>query len=302
VPTKIRDRVPTLHVYVGLPASGKSTDARLRVLSAPAGQAVRVNNDDARAMLHADRVEGTVTESQIAHARNLLVTAFLTDGVDVYVDDTNHDRAQLDIFVHLTLETGAHFQLLDFTGVAAEECIRRDAVRDRSVGPEAIRAMARKLRRLKFPPAVAPLVAAPPYDPKLEDVVLCDIDGTLAEMGDRSPYEWSRVGEDRPRKAVVSLVRALVSSGKRVIAFSGRDAICRNETQQWLDEHVVPGLDLYMRTTGDNRRDSVVKHEMFHEHIAGHFNVEFVIDDRDQVTRTWRTLGLDCFQVQPGPF
>ena len=114
--------------------------------------------------------------------------------------------------------------------------------------------------------------------------------------------EWSRVGEDVPRAKIVKLVRILRSAGETIIAMSGRDGRCRQETQAWLDEHVGPGMRLFMREQGNNDRDSLVKHRLFHDNIAGRFNVEFILDDRDQVVTLWRTMGLECIQVARGAF
>jgi hypothetical protein len=57
-----------------------------------------------------------------------------------------------------------------------------------------------------------------------------------------------------------------------------------------------------MRPAADSRKDSIVKAELFWEHVAPHWNVRGVIDDRDQVVAMWRALGLMCAQVAPGDF
>ena len=35
---------------------------------------------------------------------------------------------------------------------------------------------------------------------------IVDIDGTVAIMGDRSPFDWARVGEDLPKSPVITVV------------------------------------------------------------------------------------------------
>jgi hypothetical protein len=57
-----------------------------------------------------------------------------------------------------------------------------------------------------------------------------------------------------------------------------------------------------MRAAKDNRRDDVVKRELYKRHVRDHFDVLFVLDDRTQVVRMWRSRGLVCFQVAPGDF
>jgi hypothetical protein len=57
-----------------------------------------------------------------------------------------------------------------------------------------------------------------------------------------------------------------------------------------------------MRKQGDFRRDSIVKKEIYDNDIKGKFDVEFVLDDRQQVVDMWREIGLKCLQVAPGNF
>ena len=140
---------------------------------------------------------------------------------------------------------------------------------------------------------------------------LCDIDGTLALRGDRSPYDWSRVGEDEPNKPVITVARALAARSG-LIFMSGRMEQCRAETRMWLHSYVcehsrlpvcMDQYPLLMRKDGDNRPDQIVKRELYEWHIVGLYEVEGVLDDRDRVVAMWRNeLGLTCLQVAPGNF
>ena len=134
--------------------------------------------------------------------------------------------------------------------------------------------------------------------------VLVDLDGTLAtRVTDRSPYDWQRVGEDAPVAAVVAAVRALHAAGHPIIVLSGRDEECRRQTESWLTHHLdVPYEHLLMRRARDNRRDDVVKRELYERFVRKRYDILFVLDDRNQVVRMWRRLGLVCFQVADGDF
>lgn len=57
-----------------------------------------------------------------------------------------------------------------------------------------------------------------------------------------------------------------------------------------------------MRPEGDIRKDSIVKREIFENYIRDYYNIQFVLDDRNQVVEMWRSLGLKCLQVQEGDF
>ena len=40
-------------------------------------------------------------------------------------------------------------------------------------------------------------------------------------------------------------------------------------TERWLARHGIPYTALHMRATGDKRKDSIVKRELYEAHIAG---------------------------------
>lgn len=142
----------------------------------------------------------------------------------------------------------------------------------------------------------------------LPRAVIVDVDGTLAirgtGRGSRAFYHWKRVGEDAPNRPVVELVQTIAAAGRhRILIVSGRDEVCRPETEAWLRAHAVPFDELHMRGHKDNRRDSIVKAELYDRHIAHRYRVAFVVDDRNQVVRMWRDqLGLAVLQCADGDF
>lgn len=143
----------------------------------------------------------------------------------------------------------------------------------------------------------------------LPEVILCDVDGTVALMGKgdpgrRGPYDWDRVGDDDPNQPVIDLVGIFHRAGYPIVFVSGRDEVCREATEAWLYDHYVshPSSLLFMRRRKDNRPDSEVKAEIYEQQIKGVYSVKYVIDDRDQVVRMWRALGLTVLQVADGNF
>lgn len=136
----------------------------------------------------------------------------------------------------------------------------------------------------------------------LPKAIIVDIDGTLAKMNGRGPFEWDRVGEDSVNEPVKTVVNAL-SLSHYVIVFSGRDRVCHNKTLQWLIESGIKFNELFMRPEGNNEKDCIIKRRLFDNHVKGNYNVRLVIDDRNQVVDMWRKdLGLTCFQVDYGDF
>lgn len=138
--------------------------------------------------------------------------------------------------------------------------------------------------------------------------IICDIDGTLAIRGERSPYDYSRVGEDEPNLPIVELAKTLSENWSREIIFvSGRDDSCEFETNEWIRVTLdlfdsYDDVVLHMRKTGDNRSDAIVKREIYDTHIKHQYQVDYVLDDRNSVVQMWRSLGLTVLQVNEGNF
>lgn len=306
----------SLTITRGLPGSGKTTFARAWVASSPTTRA-RVNRDDLRAMCHdgtfvQQRAETVGTERAIIAARDAAITALLGRGLDVINDDTNLPQRVARDLRRLAERAGVSFSVVDLTDVSVDECIRRDAARARVVGEAVIRDhWQRFVRNQPHPLPLADELTSPLSAPLVPyvvpkgglPVVIVDIDGTVALAGARSPFDETRVHEDRPNHPVVSTVRALHASGLGVVFMSGRTDGCREATERWLREHVaVPYLALHMRAAGDMRKDAIVKAELFDAHVRHAYRVALVLDDRQQVVDMWRSLGLTVFQVAEGKF
>ena len=57
-----------------------------------------------------------------------------------------------------------------------------------------------------------------------------------------------------------------------------------------------------MRRFKDFRADYVVKREIYDNYITQMYDVEIVLDDRNQVVDMWRGAGLRVLQVAEGDF
>lgn len=138
----------------------------------------------------------------------------------------------------------------------------------------------------------------------MQKAILCDIDGTLSLRGDRGPYDWLKVGDDSMNEPIVKILDLFRCpySIYETILISGRDEICRKQTEYWLLLNGIHYKDLLMRSENDNRKDSIVKKELYEKHIKDKYEVLCVFDDRQQVVDMWRSLGLTCLQVAEGNF
>lgn len=277
----------------GLPASGKTTYAKELLKQ---GGWKRVNKDDLRAMVDGGEW-GEQNEKFILDIRDTFVLRSLLLGFNVVVDDTNFSAKHKQRMEELvkTWLVGKEVKIEEkFFDVDVEECVKCDAKRANSVGAVVIRDMWKKY--------ISKPVQPPKYSPELPMAVVSDIDGTLAEGTGRGFFEWKRVGEDALKRKIATLVEVYKQNGFVIILVSGRDGCCRGETQEWLRDNHVEYDYLFMREEGDNRKDAIVKKEIYDGEIKGKYNVEFVLDDRDQVVAMWRGEGLTCLQVNYGNF
>ena len=302
----------------GLPASGKSTYAKKL---AEEGW-VRTNKDtirlDTRLFPTGYNFKNKKHEKQVVKERNRQIEAALSEGKNVVVDDTNLSPVHTRKVMLLAQKYDADFEIKDdFLKVPLSELIERDKNRENSVGENVIRRM--------FHESVKTLPTFVQFNPALPTCVISDIDGTLT-LGpkNRSPYEWHKVGNDDLNRATAYVLDGInvmnyakeygeesvfdrMGSKKnnvKVFLFSGRDEVCRTETEEWLERNCVQYDELFMRPTdrvdekGNQVSDVIIKRELFNEHIRNKYNVLFIMDDRKQVCDMWRDeLGLTVMQL-----
>ena len=139
-----------------------------------------------------------------------------------------------------------------------------------------------------------------------KNVVIFDLDGTIADIEDRrklstkpdGKINWSKffdpqnVSLDKPVHAVIANVQALKAAGYKIIILS---------------KYNVPFDFIRMRPINhrwqfiaDDKLKKEWLDEMFPDNNKDH--ILCVFDDRDKVVKMWRENGLNCFQVAPGNF
>jgi len=285
----------------GVPGSGKSTYAHAWVMAQ--FNRVRVNRDDIRMQGYGVEFGPPINEDVVTKIENGYIESALKAGISVIVDDCNIEPKYVKNLAYMAWRYGATARVQEFIvplSQALENNKRRAEAGGRFVPESAISRMFERMHPVSLPefPKIEP------YVPRLEmpDAILYDLDGTVALMGDRDPFDFSRVSEDKVNQRVADIIRLESMVGTTAIAFSGRDDSCYDDTVNWLADGRIPRNDLFMRKTGDKRKDAVVKLEMFNEHIRNVYNVKYVLDDRGQVVDMWRVLGLTCLQVAPGDF
>lgn len=293
----------------GLPGCGKSSLAEK--IMKESGGTVRLNKDLLREMLHFNKFTGK-NEGITQEVQKLIARELLHNNVNVIIDDTNLNPRTLDTWKGIAKECSATLEIQDLTDVDVETCIGRDWGREKQVGYHVIKKMA--LQYLDYI--------------KGERVVVCDLDGTLADIEKRrhlvqGEKKWKEFFEAIPtdtlRKEVLAQVKkvALEHSAK-IILVSARPENYRRITTEWLVSngiclverpgHGIWNLDpkdrvpyelLIMRNSNDTRPDTEVKAEIVDNYLSK-LNIVAWFDDRPSVIRTIREKGINVIDVGDG--
>lgn len=295
------------YITIGLPASGKTTWAKEFCKT---NNVVRVNNDDIRELIYEKEGHRNWTgevEKQVRWIREAKIAEAAGHNMSVVVDNTHLNPKTLEQIKDFCVDVGFEVELVDFRHVPLEECIRRDSLREAKVGEKVIRNMYNQFMKT---PVDRDLPAWVPN--KLPDCIIVDIDGTMAQMKDRGPYDEHKVYQDDVRQHVLFTIISMMTANPelKVLVFSGRSEKALEPTIRWMNDKC--GLevenhqtdftsdycvDLHMRKEGDRRRDSLVKKELFDLYVKDKYNVIVVFDDRPQVIREcWKELNLPVFQ------
>ena len=150
----------------------------------------------------------------------------------------------------------------------------------------------------------------------MSKIIICDIDGTIADCDHRRHYITTKpkdhdafyagVRDDAPIGNVIRVLLSLLElhNPPSLIFVSGRPERTRKDTEWWLAKHLdlhPDSYEMFMRKDRDYRQDYLVKQDILDKHIDKS-KVWVVLDDRDQVVQMWRRNGLTCLQVADGNF
>lgn len=140
--------------------------------------------------------------------------------------------------------------------------------------------------------------------------IIFDVDGTLAENMDgrisrhgkrAAPFQDWDAYDDKVSEHVVKMLNVL-KNDFTIIICSGRKDSSKDVLKDWLRENDIHYDELFMRRAKDNRPDYEIKSEIYFENIEPFYEVYAAFDDRDQVVKAWRDLGIKTFQVAEGNF
>lgn len=292
-------------ILIGPSAAGKTTWALDFVSSNK--DWVRVNRDDFRLMLKDQQMCDAKVENLITDLVNDVIKRALSKRLNVLIDNTHLNVKYIkEIVEEFKYLADINYRIFD---ISLDKAIERDSNRLRPLGDKVIKKIYKKYKSFldifdykSYKKQPKPIIQ-PDFNSDKEDAVVFDIDGTLALMYDnRGPFDWDKVTTDLPNRIVIEQIEFHKSKGRKIILLSGRDTSARIKTEQWLNTHNIYCDALYMRKEDDNRKDSIVKLELYNEYIRDKYNVLCIYDDRLQVLDTWYKEGLFTFNVNQGNY
>lgn len=278
----------------GIPGSGKTTWAK--AYCEKNTDWVRVSRDDlrnSRGRYWLPKDEDIIIAWEIK-----MIEIALAFNKNVIIDATNFNKQHVRKIKERLDADNVEFETKRFD-VSLEEAIKRDLKRPNSIGADVIMRFYNKY--IKKP--VKPIN----NDPSLPHALIVDLDGTLCIHNGRSPFEYQKCDTDILNVPVAEIVKTYLHDDKtNIIYLSGREDSCKEKTIEWLTKHELyynwSTIKVYMRKTGDFRKDCIIKKELFDEYIKNKYYIKFCLDDRSQVVKLWRSLGLTVFQVDEGEF
>lgn len=300
-----------LTIMRGLPASGKSTYAK-SVASRDPQNTLIVSRDSIRRTVFNETQKTVLNhklEQRVTKLQEALVTAALEAGRHVIIDDTNLRARYARRWATLAHSLGAPYEVVSLKKELHDLHRLNDRrPKEEQVPQQVITDLWNRFPQNKWPeikhdePKPEPIheLYVPNYE--LPPAYVFDIDGTLAVIGGRDPYDASRAMEDESNFAVAEVMLNLLEANNSIILLTGRQEKDREVTEEWLYHNYGFSQPLFMRETSDQRPDWLVKSELFDTCVAPYYNVQAVFDDRDSVVKMWRERGITCFQVNYGDF
>jgi len=138
-----------------------------------------------------------------------------------------------------------------------------------------------------------------------KNIVICDIDGTVANNDHRQHLlknfkDWdkffSQLHLDKPIYEIIDKVKEFKKNGKEIIFMTGRPKRYQEETEKWLQRYFKFEFKIVLRDDDDLRNKLEVKEELLNKNI----DVERVycfIENDTQLSLLWNRLGFSVIEV-----
>lgn len=283
-----------LKMMVGPPGAGKST------------YALSTTSSDGLAYINQD--------SQGKHEHLNLFHNFLSRDLDIVIDRLNFTKEQRQRYIAPAKAKGYTIEII-VLHENQDTCMKRmlarenhETITDEAGARQALHMFQTKYERVTDDEADTVTRVWP--EGEKTKIIVCDIDGTMANIEHRLHYvrregkkDWKNFFKEMDKDVVNEWCQEIVRNSKFPVVFcSGRPDDYKQVTKEWLTNVAKLDGGLMMRSRNDFRRDDIVKEQILDFEILTRYSVAYVLDDRKQVVDMWRKRGLVCLQCNEGDF
>ena len=140
----------------------------------------------------------------------------------------------------------------------------------------------------------------------MKNIILCDIDGTVANNDHRQHFlegkkDWdgffSQLINDKPIYSIINKVNNEYLTGKKIIFLTGRPERYRYSTSLWLKKYFNFELRILMRKDNDQNNKLKVKREIFEDNFLPN-EIDYIIDNDKELISMWMDYGIETYEVR----
>ena len=139
----------------------------------------------------------------------------------------------------------------------------------------------------------------------MKKIILCDIDGTIANNDHRQHFlegkkDWdgffSELINDEPIFPIINKVIEEYNAGKEIVLLTGSPEKYRNVTTKWLKRYFDFEIKLLMRKKNDRRDKLIIKEELLEEQFR-YDEIKLIIDNDKELIKMWKGKKLSVLDA-----
>lgn len=144
--------------------------------------------------------------------------------------------------------------------------------------------------------------------------IISDLDGTACDNSEEKirmaiEGDWDGFTEqcryDGVHEWCSNIIKLFFASGYHIFYLTSRQERMRENTEYWLKKHSLwfgNQSTLIMREEDCKTKDTLLKPDLYMEHIEPYYDVEFMLEDRKRVVKAFRDIGITVLQCSEGDF